>query len=1061
MLRKLAKHLPPIAWRDEQLRALRGKITRLEAQVVKLGGSVPSRVALPTDEIAVSHVRRSALFDEDWYVSQLYEPLPAGVDPVHHYVTHGHGLGLSPHPAFVGEWYVRQLGAKVSAAPLVHYLEFGAARGISPHPAFDAEAYLADHPDSGDHPDGPIGHFLAGHGGGDQTSSFVQDSQTAAEPMSPKSFVTAARVAAEAVRDARGFHHLERDATTFDIDAEGRFKDSLRDVQLPADPPTISVVLPTKDRAEIVLAAVESVLNQTYEHWQLLIVDDGSVDDTEGRLAPYLEDERVTLLRHPQSRGVSAARNTGIAAAEGDYVAYLDSDNTWRSDFLELMVRFMHRDGHRVAYAMSALIEQGGEGRRLYRGMPFSREALQERNYIDCIVLVHDRSLLEQVGGFDEGLRRNVDWDLFIRLVEVTDFAFAPFIATEYDVWDQREERVTTDEAVSYRYLVRQRALLDWKTLRTGPTRRQDLMSAVVVATGSASEAIGTVRRVRETASGPLEVVVVDSRLTEADGLALAFAFAGDEGVVVHRLTQPLPMEVARNVGASLSSGAVIAFLPESAWCEPAWDLPLVAALESHVAVQPVVLNPGGSVWSAGASFLSGGHTVLLYKGFAGDAPELRSTRQVPAVTAICMAVKAAPFLAVEGFDPLFVRHHAGPDLSLRMSRHLGGTAACVGASVVALRNEPPTPTKSATLMAARDNDRRVRARWGTPQGDAREQAARDGYEVAGFVRQSNTQIDAVPILTHARPERPLRWALKIGPPNVERRTNWGDWHFALALRDSLERLGHEVTIDCKEEWYRPSAYLDDVVVVLRGVSVYEVNPAHTNVAWVISHPERVSTSEMADYDLVFSGSPRWCRRVRSKLRVPVEELLQCTDHRRFHPVDPDHRRAHSVLVVANARGVRPSVAAALAAGVVPAVYGLRWSGLLPEGAWKGEYLPNEQLPAVYAAAGAVLNDHWDDMRQQGLLSNRLFDLAACNARVISDHLPEVQDVFGDVILTYTTPDDIPDLVATHLNESPDRRMAREQLGEHVRSVHTFDARAQTLSERVLQARAHRLAVEK
>src|SRR5690606_33298295 len=138
--------------------------------------------------------------------------------------------------------------------------------------------------------------------------------------------------------------------------------------------------------------------------------------------------------------------------------------------------------------------------------------------------------------------------------------------------------------------------------------------------------------------------------------------------------------------------------------------------------------------------------------------------------------------------------------------------------------------------------------------------------------------------------------------------------------------------------------------------SAYEVAPSQTNLLWVISHPERVALPEVRAYDLVFGASARWCQRVSPRLPHPAEPLLQCTDVRRFRPVEPDPHRAHEVLVVANARGVRPAVAAALEAGIVPSVYGVRWEGLLPEGAWQGEYLPNEELPGVYAAAGVVLN---------------------------------------------------------------------------------------------------------
>lgn len=115
------------------------------------------------------------------------------------------------------------------------------------------------------------------------------------------------------------------------------------------------------------------------------------------------------------------------------------------------------------------------------------------------------------------------------------------------------------------------------------------------------------------------------------------------------------------------------------------------------------------------------------------------------------------------------------------------------------------------------------------------------------------------------------------------------------------------------------------------------------------------------------------------------------------------------------------------------------------------DYLPNEKLPAVYSAAEVVLNDHWPDMLEEGLLSNRLFDLAACEARVISDYMPEIPEVFGDVVLTYRSARDMPELVSTHLNETPERRHAREKFGQYVREHHTFDARAQTLSDRVVQ----------
>lgn len=1067
-IKRFARKLPPIAWRDAKLREtrelnrrLRDDIARLKA--VRVRGTVPPEETTPEDL-----VRRSGIFDEAWYRSQLDEPLPDGVDPVAHYLDHGAASGLSPHPAFLPSWYVVKVrsGKKSStgmeaivASPLLHYLSTGKNRGLSPHPMFDAHWFAEAYPESRQHAGGALGYFLA-HGDDDAEVQVAQPLGNGPLVRSRGEFLRIARQAAEIIRDSRGHGHLQRDAPTFDLAAEAALKESLRaQSPLPDPAPVVSIVIPTKDRVAILASSVESVLAQTYAAWQLLIVDDGSRDGTAEMLAPYLADPRIELLTHPESRGVAAARNTGLDAATGEYIAYLDSDNTWRPDYVELMVRFMLQEGHRAAYAMSALVEEGGEERVLYRGMPFSGAALKERNFIDCIVLMHERALLDVVGTFDESLRRNVDWDLFIRLAEETDFGFLPVIATEYDVWETRTQRITTDEAVSYRFLVGQRALIDWEVERgRGPERVEDLMSVVIVASRNGTATRDTVLRVLETARGDVEVVVVDSGLPQAESVKLQFGLDGVCGVRYHRAPQVLTFEVARNVGATLASGANLMFLPEAAWCEPDWDRPLLQALDSHAAVQPLTLTDGGAVWSAGLTFLPNGRAALVYRGFAGDAPEVRGVRTVDGASALCLAVRAEHFAAVEGFDPLYVRHFSGAELSVRVGDRTGLRAACVGTSIVSIRTAPPDPTTASSLRVARENDLRLLRLWGERPSHLPTDLARDGYAMSGFERLRNTEVVPTPVLVHDRPDRPLRWAIKIGAPGVEVRTNWGDWHFALALRDSLERCGHEVTIDCYHEWYRPSAYLDDVVVVLRGVSRYEVNPGHTNVCWVISHPERVSAAEMEEYDLVFGASPRWCERVSAKLRQPVEVLLQCTDQRRFSPVEPDRRRAHPVLAVANARGIRPSVAAALQAGIVPAVYGVRWEGLLPEGAWQGTYLPNDELAAVYGAAGVVLNDHWEDMREEGLVSNRLFDLTACNAKVISDHMPEIREVFGDVVLTFRSAEDIPDLVATHLRETPERRAAREQMGEHVRAVHTFDARAATLSDRVVQTRSREAA---
>ena len=120
--------------------------------------------------------------------------------------------------------------------------------------------------------------------------------------------------------------------------------------------------------------------------------------------------------------------------------------------------------------------------------------------------------------------------------------------------------------------------------------------------------------------------------------------------------------------------------------------------------------------------------------------------------------------------------------------------------------------------------------------------------------------------------------------------------------------------------------------------------------------------------------------------RCRIEPLLQATDPERFHPDAGSPGTGDAVLFVGNSRRLlRPVVRDALAAGLPLAVYGDLWSGLVPDEVVRGRSIPNDQLAAAYRSAGVVLNDHHDDMRADGFVSNRLFDAVASGARVVTD----------------------------------------------------------------------------
>jgi glycosyltransferase involved in cell wall biosynthesis len=181
--------------------------------------------------------------------------------------------------------------------------------------------------------------------------------------------------------------------------------------------PRVSVILPTCNRAWIVGQAIDSVLDQDYGNMELIVVDDGSTDDTLQLLAAY--GERLRVIRQA-NRGVSAARNAGIRTAGGALVALLDSDDTWLPGKVTAQVEFFSAHP-------SALICQTEEiwirnGVRVNPGKRHRKEAgmIFEKSLALCLVspsaVMLRKSLLDEVGLFDETLPACEDYDLWLRI---------------------------------------------------------------------------------------------------------------------------------------------------------------------------------------------------------------------------------------------------------------------------------------------------------------------------------------------------------------------------------------------------------------------------------------------------------------------------------------------------------------------------------------------------------------------------------------------------------------------------------------------------------------------
>lgn len=223
--------------------------------------------------------------------------------------------------------------------------------------------------------------------------------------------------------------------------------------------PKISIITPTLNRAYILWRAILSVQNQTFPFFEMIIIDDGSTDDTEKLMAQF-SDPRLNYIKLEKNQGKSHARNLGLKKAKGEFVAYLDSDNAWYPDYLELMVKALEKDENKVLafckknYRLT-LIEEDGKEQRLRDEFTkgdsyFDLKRLWHRRImIDTNTLVHKRQEILDLGGWDENINFWEDWELSLRISEKYPKGFVYLNRTLLD-YEQKIDLKKADEIFSF-----------------------------------------------------------------------------------------------------------------------------------------------------------------------------------------------------------------------------------------------------------------------------------------------------------------------------------------------------------------------------------------------------------------------------------------------------------------------------------------------------------------------------------------------------------------------------------------------------------------------------------
>jgi glycosyltransferase involved in cell wall biosynthesis len=189
--------------------------------------------------------------------------------------------------------------------------------------------------------------------------------------------------------------------------------------------PLVSVIIPTKNRHDLLVRAIKSVLNQTYSNLEIIIVDDSSSDETKSHIYK-IKDERIKYIFQNNRKGGAAARNTGILNAKGEFISFLDDDDYWAPEKIEKQLHVFKTHEKICAVYSGYFIVEAKKGKIIgavkpkYHGNIYKRLLTENCVGTTSTVIVKSKVLINEL--FDESLPSCQDWDLWLRLSKFHEF---------------------------------------------------------------------------------------------------------------------------------------------------------------------------------------------------------------------------------------------------------------------------------------------------------------------------------------------------------------------------------------------------------------------------------------------------------------------------------------------------------------------------------------------------------------------------------------------------------------------------------------------------------------
>ena len=180
----------------------------------------------------------------------------------------------------------------------------------------------------------------------------------------------------------------------------------------------VSVIMPSYNTEKFVEMSINSVLSQTYEDWELIIIDDNSTDNTDNVIYPFLKDNRIKYFKNSKNLGAAISRNRGLREAKGRWIAFLDSDDLWLPDKLEKQIKFMENNNYHFSYTSYIEIDEYSKpnGNIVTGPQKITKTGMYNYCWPGCLTVMYDTETVGLIQIPD--IKKNNDYAMWLKVIE-------------------------------------------------------------------------------------------------------------------------------------------------------------------------------------------------------------------------------------------------------------------------------------------------------------------------------------------------------------------------------------------------------------------------------------------------------------------------------------------------------------------------------------------------------------------------------------------------------------------------------------------------------------------